>query len=267
MQHAGLAPNRVTMINALDACAHSGNIKMGAWIHGAVKRDGWEVDVVLGTALIDMYVKCGRVEEGLGVFWRMKDKNVFTWNAVIKGLALAKSGHEAIWWFKRMESDGVRPDEVTLLAVLSACSHAGLLDQGREVFRLLLDGRYGFVPNVKHYACMVDVLARSGRLKEAVEFMGSMPFEPTKTMWGSLLAACKSQGALELGLLAATKLLQMEPENTAYYVHLSNLYAAMGRWSDVEKVRGVIKDRHLTKDLGCSSVEVEHQSHVSELFA
>ncbi|TKY61800.1 Pentatricopeptide repeat-containing protein [Spatholobus suberectus] len=256
MQYAGVVPNRVTMINALDACAHSGNIEMGKWIHGVLKR---ELDVVLGTALIDMYTKCGRVEEGLGVFWSMKEKNVFTWNAVIKGLALAKSGHEAIWWFNRMERDGVRADEVTLLAVLSACSHAGLVDKGRKIFGLLVDGRYGFCPDVRHYACMVDVLARSGRLREAVEFMGCMPFGPTKSMWGSLLVGSKSQGDLELGLLAAGKLIQMEPENTAYYVHLSNLYAAMGRWSDVEKVRGLMKDRELTKDLGCSSVEVEHQ--------
>ncbi|KAG4913683.1 hypothetical protein JHK82_054269 [Glycine max] len=267
MQYAGFVPNRVTMINALHACAHSGNVDMGAWIHGVIKREGWELDVVLGTALIDMYGKCGRVEEGLNVFRSMKEKNVFTWNTVIKGLALAKSGQEAIWWFNKMEKDGVRPDEVTLLAVLSACSHSGLVDMGREIFGLLVDGRYGCCPNVIHYACMVDVLARSGRLKEAVEFMGCMPFGPTKAMWGSLLVGSKAQGDLELGLLAAGKLIELEPDNTAYYVHLSNLYAAMGRWTDVEKVRGVMKDRQLTKDLGCSSVEVQHQRNVGELLA
>lgn len=208
-------------------------------------------------------------ESGRGVecVWSMKEKNVFTWNAVIKGLALAKSGQEAIWWFNKMEKDGVRPDEVTLLAVLSACSHSGLVDKGREIFGLLVDGRYGCCPNVIHYACMVDVLARSGRLKEAVEFMGCMPFGPTKAMWGSLLVGSKAQGDLELGLLAAGKLIELEPDNTVYYVHLSNLYAAMGRWTDVEKVRGVMKDRQLTKDLGCSSVEVQHQRNVGELLA
>ena len=208
-------------------------------------------------------------ESGRGVecVWSMKEKNVFTWNAVIKGLALAKSGQEAIWWFNRTEKDGVKADEVTLLAVLTACSHSGLVDKGREIFGLLVDGRYGCCPNVIHYACMVDVLARSGRLKEAVEFMGCMPFGPTKAMWGSLLVGSKAQGDLELALLAAGKLIELEPDNTAYYIHLSNLYAVMGRWSDVEKERGLMKDRQLTKDLGCSSVEVEHQSHVSELLA
>ncbi|CAJ1878649.1 unnamed protein product [Sphenostylis stenocarpa] len=263
MQYAGFVPNRVTMINALHACTHSGNVEMGAWIHGVVEREGWELDVILGTALVDMYGKCGRVEEGLNVFRSMKEKNVFTWNAVIKGLALAKSGHEAIWWFNRMENEGVRADEVTLLAVLSACSHSGLVDKGREIFVLLVDGRYGFCANVKHYACMVDVLARSGRLHEAFEFMERMPFGPTKAMWGSLLVGSKAQGDLELGLLAAGKLIELEKGNTAYYVHLSNLYAEMGRWGDVEKVRRVMKDRQLTKDLGCSSVEVEHQEFLA----
>ncbi|KAG5055859.1 hypothetical protein JHK85_008369 [Glycine max] len=172
MQYAGFVPNRVTMINALHACAHYGNVEMWAWIRGVIKREGWELDMVLGMALIDMYAKCGRVEEGLN------EKNVFTWNAVIKGLALAKSGQEAIWWFNRTEKDGVKADEVTLLAVLTACSHSGLVDKGREIFGLLVDGRYGVCPNVIHYACMVDMLARSGLLKETVEFMGCISDQP-----------------------------------------------------------------------------------------
>ncbi|KAK7337425.1 hypothetical protein VNO77_17999 [Canavalia gladiata] len=257
MHYAGVVPNRVTMINALAACADSGAVEMGMWIHDIIRRNGWELDVVLGTVLIEMYARCGRVEEGLNVFWSMEKKNVFTWNAVIKGLALAKSGEEAIWWFNRMEQDGVRVDDVTLLAVLSACSHSGLVNKGREIFGLLVDGKYGFYPNAKHYACMVDMLARSGHLQEAFEFMRLMPFVPTKAMWGSLLASSKSQGDLELGELAATKLVELEPDNPAYYVHLSNLYAEMGRWSGVENVRGMMKDRQLTKDFGCSSVEVD----------
>lgn len=267
MQYAGVMPNRVTMVNTLAACANSGAIEMGTWIHDMIRRNGWELDVILGTALVDMYAKCGRIEEGLRVFSSMKEKNVFTWNAVIKGLALAKSGEEAIWWFNRMEQGGIKADEVTLIAVLSACSHSGLVDLGRQIFGFLSNGKYGFYPNVKHYACMVDLLARSGRLKEAFEFMRWMPFEPTKAMWGSLLVSSKSQGDLEFSEFAAKKLVELEPDNNAYYVHLSNLYAEMGRWSDVEKVRGMMKDRQLTKDLGCSSVEVEHGRHVRELLA
>lgn len=267
MQYAGVVPNRVTMVNALAACANSGAVEMGIWIEDMIRRNGWELDVILGTALIDMYVKCGRIEEGLRVFSNMKEKNVFTWNAVIKGLALAKSGEEAILWFNRMEFDGVRADEVTLLAVLSACSHSGLVEKGRLIFGVLVDGKYGFRPNVKHYACMIDLLARAGQLQEAFEVMRCMPFEATKAMWGSLLVGSKSQGDLEFSEFAARKLVELEPDNTAYHVQLSNLYAEAGRWSDVERVRGMMKERELTKDLGCSSVEVEHQRHVSELLA
>ncbi|CAJ2632046.1 unnamed protein product [Trifolium pratense] len=267
MQYAGVVPNQVTMVNALAACASSGAIEMGIWIDDMIRRNGLELDVILGTVLIDMYVKCGRVEEGLRVFGNMKERNVFTWNTVIRGLALAKSGDEAILWFNRMELDGVRADEVTLVAVLSACSHSGLVDKGRLIFNMLVDGKYGFCPNVKHYACMVDILARGGRLREAFEIMRCMPFEPTKAMWGSLLACSKSQGELEFSEFAARKLVELEPGNAAYYVQLSNLYAEAGKWGDFERVRGMMKERELTKDLGCSSVEVEHQRSASELLA
>ncbi|KAK7396868.1 hypothetical protein VNO78_18030 [Psophocarpus tetragonolobus] len=267
LHYAGFLPTRVTIITALHASAHSPNIQMGLWIHSFIQRHAWELDLILGTSLIHMYSNCGRLQEALSVFCLMKHRNVYTWNALLKGFALAKSGHQAISCFNIMDKDGVRPDQVTFLALLSACSHSGLVDQARHFFNLLLHSKYGFCANVKHYACMVDVLARSGLLTEAVELMGRMPFQPTKAMWGSLLLASKAQPDFQLGLLAARNLIQLDPDNTAYYVHLSNLYAAMGRWSHVEKVRGIIKDRHLTKDLGSSSVEVEHQSHVSQLFA
>ncbi|KAI4349639.1 hypothetical protein L6164_010203 [Bauhinia variegata] len=261
MQYAGVVPNRVTMINALAACANFGAIEMGIWIHDVIKKSGWELDVILGTALIEMYAKCGRIDEALSVFRSMKEKNVFTWNVIIKGLALTKSGEEAIRWFRRMEQEGFRADEVTLVVVLSACSHYGLVNIGRQIFGSFIGGKYGFSPNFKHYACMVDLLARAGRPKEAFEFIRGMPFEPTKAMWGSLLASSKSRGDLEFSEFAARKLVELEPDNTAYHIHLSNLYAEMGRWSDVEKVRTMMKDRGLTKDLGYSSVELGPQEH------
>lgn len=263
MQYAGEVPNQVTMVNALAACANFGAIEMGIWIHDIINKNGWELDVILGTALLEMYAKCGRVEEAMNVFRIMKEKNVFTWNALIKGLALAKSGEEAIWWFNRMEEEGIRADEVTLVAILSACSHSGLVDTGQQIFIYLVNGKYGFSPNVKHYACIVDILARSGRFKEAFDFMRHMPFEPTKAMWGSLFASSKSQGDLEFSEFAARKLVELEPHNSAYYINLSNLYAEMRRWSDAEKVRQIMKDRQLIKDLGCSSVEIEPQWHAN----
>lgn len=255
MQYAGVEPNRVTMVNALAACASFGAIEMGVWIHEFVKRKSWEIDVILGTSLIDMYGKCGRIKEGLVVFQAMKEKNVYTWNALINGLALAKSGEEAIALFEKMDQEGVEADEVTLVAVLCACSHSGLVDVGRQIFRSLIDGRFGFSPGIKHYSCMVDLLARCGCIEEAFELIKNMPFDATKSMWGSLLAGGRAHGSLEVSEFAARKLVEMEPMNGPYYAVLSNICAEMGKWSEVEKVREIMKERGLKKDLGLSSVE------------
>ncbi|KAJ0110595.1 hypothetical protein Patl1_01039 [Pistacia atlantica] len=265
MQYAGVEPSCATMVNALSACAKFSAIEMGIWIHDFMKRRRWELNVNLGTALVDMYASCGRIEEGLKVFQGMKEKNEITWNAVIKGLALVKSGEEAVWWFNRMEQEGYKADDVTLVSVLCACSHSGLVDTGQEIFSSLIDRKYGFPPGVKHYACMIDLFARAGFLKDAFKFITEMPFEPTKSMWGSLLAGCRDQGSLELSEFVTKKLLELEPDNSAYYVVLSNLYAQMGRWSDAEKVRELMKVRGLKKDLGSSFLETGPQEIVYEL--
>ncbi|KAK4492581.1 hypothetical protein RD792_003396 [Penstemon davidsonii] len=267
MRSEGVAPNQVTVVNALAACACFGALDMGVWIHEHVKRNGWELDVILGTSLIVMYGKCGKTEEALFVFDEMKEKNVFTWNAVIKGLALSKGGKEAIRWFFRMEEKGIQPDEVTLISVLCACAQSGFVHMGRRIFSLLADGRFGFPPNVKHYACMVDLLARSRCLDEAFKMINEMPFKPTVSLWGALLAGCRTQANVELGEIAAWKLVELEPQNSAYYVVLSNLYAEMGKWSDVEKVRNLMRERGLKKDMGSSTVEFEHQEHALDSVA
>lgn len=267
MQYAGVVPNRVTMVNVLAACASFGALEMGVWIHDCIRRNGWELDVILGTSLIDMYGACGKTQEALAVFDSMTEKNTFTWNALIKGLAVAKSGEEAVWWFKRMEQEKISADEVTLVQVLCACSHSGLVDIGRQIFSSLSNGEYGFLASVKHYACMIDLYARAGCLEDAMKYLREMPYEPTKAMLGSLLAAGKTHGDLELSEFAATKLVELEPGNSAYYVLLSNLYAEMGRWNDVEKVRGMMKQRDLKKDLGCSSTELEPFDQVDQLVA
>ncbi|KAL6214848.1 hypothetical protein ACLB2K_014280 [Fragaria x ananassa] len=267
MQYAGVAPNAVTMVNALAACASFGALEMGVWIHECIRREGWELDVKLGTALIDMYGTCGRIEEALAVFNGMEEKNTFTWNALIKGFAVAKSGKEAVWWFGRMEQEGFGADNVTLVQVLCACSHSGLVDVGRQIFCSLSNGKYGFLPSIKHYACMIDLLARAGCLEAAVKCLREMPYQPTKAILGSLLAVGKTHGDLPLSEFAAAKLVELEPGNSAYYVLLSNLYAEMGRWNDVEKVRAMMKERDLKKELGCSSTEREFCNQVDQLVA
>lgn len=267
MLSVGVEPNRVTMVNALSACASSGALNVGVWIHEFMKRRAWKLDVILGTSLIDMYGMNGRMEDGLKVFQTMEEKNVLTWNALIKGLALAKNGHEAVWWFCRMEEERAEPDEVTLIGVLCACVHSGLVQKGRDIFSSLLGGKYGFAPGVKHYACMVDLFSRSGYLEDAIRIIKEMPFEATRTIWGSFLSGCRAHGNLDLSELAAWKLVQLAPESPVYYVVLSNLYAEMGKWDHVEKIRRLMKEMELNKDLGSSSVELEHQEDVLKLTA
>lgn len=254
MRSEGVMPNQVTAVNALAACAGRGALDLGVWIHEHLRRSGWELDVILGTALIDMYGRCGQIKKAMHVFEEINEKNVFTWNAVIKGLALSKNGSEAVNWFLKMKDEGVQPDDVTLIAVLSACVHSGFVHEGRRIFSSLVDGKYGFPPSVKHYSCMVDLLARSNCLDEALRLIKVMPFEPTVSVWGALLGGCRAQGNDELGEFAAWKLVELEPQNSAYYVMLSNLYAEKGRWNDVEKVRNLAKDRGLRKDMGSSTV-------------
>ncbi|CAL9775733.1 unnamed protein product [Musa acuminata subsp. burmannicoides] len=255
MQYAGVAPNRVTMVNALAACAAHGTLDMGVWIHDYVRSRGWELDVVLGTSLIDMYGKCGRIDAGIGVFSSMAERNVYTWNSLIMGLALAKSGDEALSWFSRMEGEGVNPNAITLLGVLCACSHAGLVEAGRRVFDSLLRGSYGFRPEIRHYGCMVDLLGRAGFLGAAVELIETMPFAPNAVIWGSLMHASRTRGELSFGELAARKLVELEPTNVAYHVVLANLYAEMGRWREAEEVRRLVKEGGLRKDAGWSFAE------------
>ncbi|XP_060171072.1 pentatricopeptide repeat-containing protein At1g50270-like [Lycium barbarum] len=266
MRNVDVAPNRVTMVNALSACANCGSLDIGVWIHDYIRRSGWEMDVILGTSLIDMYGKCGKIEHGFWVFREMKFKNVYTWNAVIRGLALAKSGEEALRWFFVMEGENVKPDEVTLVAVLCACAYSGMVDQGREIFSWLMSGKYGFLPNAKHCACMVDLLARSGYLEDTLRVIEEMQVEPTKSVWGAFLAGCRLHGNQELSEFAAWKLIGLAPKNSGYYVVLANVYGEMGRWNDAEKIRGLMKERGLSKDLGSSSVEVEDQKDLFELL-
>ncbi|GER35225.1 pentatricopeptide repeat-containing protein, partial [Striga asiatica] len=237
MRSHGVMPNRVTAVNALAACAGHGALNMGLWIHEYVKSSRWEMDLILGTALIDMYGKCGQIESGLLVFHQMPEKNVCTWNTVIKGLALSKNGKEAIKYFLRMEKEGARPNEVTLIAVLSACVQSGLLHMGQLVFSALSNGKYGFSPNVKHYSCMIDLLVRCGCLDEAVGLIKEMPFEPSVSIWGALLCGCRALGEFDLGEFAALKMVELEPGNFGYYVVLCDFYAENGKWDDVKRVR------------------------------
>nr|CAD1830016.1 unnamed protein product [Ananas comosus var. bracteatus] len=195
---AAPAPNRVTMVGALGACAARGAVDVGARIHDYVRARRWELDVVLGTALVDMYAKCGAAEAALAVFGAMPERSAGTWNALIAGLARARGGAEALRWFARMEEEEgeAAPDAATITAVLSACAHSGLVDAGVAIFGRAARGGYAFgAPTVRHYGCVVDMLGRAGRVAEAAAVVRAMPCAPSAAVWGRCWGRAGRAGA------------------------------------------------------------------------
>ncbi|XP_058112334.1 putative pentatricopeptide repeat-containing protein At3g15930 [Magnolia sinica] len=260
MQVAKIRPDEFTMVSILTACAHLGALELGEWIRVYIDKNMIKNDVYVGNALIDMYAKCGNVESAVEVFQNMNQRDKFTWTAMIVGLAVNGHGEEALDMFYKMLRAGIDPDEVTYVGVLCACTHAGMVDEGRVLFSSMTKN-HGIVPNVAHYGCMVDLLGRSGRLKEALEIIGSMPMKPNSVVWGALLGACRVHKNVELAETVAKSLLDLEPENGAVYVLLSNIYAACNRWEDVRKIRKLMTDRGIQKTPGCSLIEMNGSVH------
>jgi pentatricopeptide repeat protein len=256
MQSMGEKPDVVTMLSLLSACANSGDLDVGRRLHSSLSekfsRAGFTV--VLGNALIDMYAKCGSMKSALEVFWVMRDKDVSTWNSIIGGLALHGHVPESIDLFKKMLKEKVRPDEITFVAVLIACSHGGMVDRGREYFNLMQQ-QYRIEPNVKHYGCMVDMLGRAGLLREAFEFIDTMKVEPNSVIWRTILGACRVHGEIELAEHANRQLLKARSDDSGDYVLLSNIYASAGEWLESEKMRKLMDDSGVNKEAGRTVVD------------
>eukprot|EP01018_Ginkgo_biloba_P034076 Gb_04449 [translate_table: standard] len=260
MQLADVKPNPITMVSVLQACAHLGAQQQGKWIHDYIIRSGFESNVFVGTALIDMYAKCGSIETARQLFDKMSKRDVVAWTAMIAAYGMHGHGKDALALFSEMQHTNLQPNHITFISVLSACSHAGLVDEGWQYFECMKQN-YCITPKVEHYACMVDLLGRAGHLDEAHDFIKKMPLEPDVSVWGSLLAACRVHRNIELGEHVAKRLFDLDPENAGYYVLLSNIYCAAGRWDDATKVRATVKERGLKKPPGCSFIEVNNTVH------
>lgn len=253
-------PNYVTLVSVLPAISHLGALELGKWVHLYADKNGIEIDDVLGSALIDMYSKCGSVDKALQVFERLPKKSTITWNAIINGLAIHGRADEAIHYFSRMQEGGVKPSDVTYIAVLTACSHGGKVSEGKVFFNHMIRVA-GFRPRIEHYGCMVDLLARNGLLKDAEKFILDMPIKPDDVIWKALLGACKMHGEIEMGRRVAKHLMEMAPSDSGSYVALSNMYALLGDWDGVAQVRLLMKDRDIRKDPGCSWIELHGEIH------
>jgi pentatricopeptide repeat protein len=260
MQLVGMKSDPVTIVSILPACARLAILQQGKEIHDYAMRRGFESSVSVGNSLIDMYCKCGSIEVAHKVFDSMYQKDLVSWNSIIAGYGMHGYGEDALAFFHQMHQIGVKPDHITFVAVLSACNHAGLVDKGRQYFNCMSQD-YCIMPRMEHYACMADLLGRAGCLDEAYSFIKKMPLEPSADVWGALLGACRTYNNIELGENVADILFKLKPEDTGYYILLSNIYAAANRWDDVAKVRAVIKDRGLKKRPGCSWIEVRDRVH------
>ncbi|KAL6009059.1 hypothetical protein ACLOJK_022286 [Asimina triloba] len=266
MQRAQIQPDHVALIAALSACAELGNLKMGRQIHvSLIECDLQQQRLVrLNNALIHMYAKCGVIEEAHRIFQEMSWRSLVTWTSMITGFAIHGRGADALSIFDRMQTEGgARPDEITFIGVLSACSHAGWVDAGRRYFAQMTQV-FHIKPRIEHYGCMVDLLSRAGLLDEARELIDAMPFEPNDVVWGAVLGGCRIHKNAEMaGHVAGQLLTELDqPDRAAgYLVLLSNVYAAAKRWDDVGRVREKMVEMGVRKPVGRSWIEVNGAIH------
>jgi pentatricopeptide repeat protein len=260
MQHTGLESDEATFASIVSACANLAVLEHGRHIHAHIFCIGFESSMSVVNALVTMYAKCGDIEDARKVFEKMIERDVVSWNAMIVGHAQHGDGVEALRLFDQMLLTGIRPDAITFLGVLSACSHIGLVDRGHYYFHSMRH-EHNITPRMDHHACMIDLLGRAGCLDEAEDFINKMPFQPDVSIWVALLSACRVHGNIEIGKHVAQLLFDLEPQNTSSYVLLSNIYSAAGRWDDAAKVRKMMKDREVKKKPGCSWIEVKNRVH------
>jgi pentatricopeptide repeat protein len=260
MQGAGIQPNQFTFSSVLPACANLADLEQGMHIHEEIKRCGFQSNVFVANALVDMYAKCGRVETARDVFDRISEPDVVSWTAIIAGYAMHGSAKEALKFFEDMKHSGISPNHVTLVSVLSACCHAGLVEEGYQYFNCM-STHYRITPVMEHYSCMVDLLGRAGHLDEAKDFINKMPIKADASVWSCLLSACRIYSNIELGEYAAEQLFELNPENDYAYVLLSNIYAAASRWEDIEKIRKRMNGRGVKRNPGCSWIQVDKKMH------
>ncbi|KAE8689497.1 Pentatricopeptide repeat-containing protein [Hibiscus syriacus] len=227
MRDSGVKPDSTTFVSLLSACAQVGATGLGCWVHEYIARNCFDMNVVLGTALINMYSRCGNVIKAREVFDSMEEKNIVAWTAIISGYGMHGHGSRALELFNEMRLHGLQPNNVTFVAILSACAHAGLVNEGRRIFASMKQ-EYGLEPSVEHQVCMVDMLGRAGHLNEAYQFIKDIPKEPAAAVWTAMLGSCKMHKNFDLGVEVAEHLLSLEPENPGHYVMLSNIYALAG---------------------------------------
>ncbi|XP_059635740.1 pentatricopeptide repeat-containing protein At4g31070, mitochondrial-like [Cornus florida] len=259
MQMEGIQPNSVTLLAVLSACTNLASVNHGRAVHGYILKSSFSYETFIANSLINMYLKCGCLMDSHQIFKEMYVKDPISWSGLINAHALHGYGEEALQLFLEMQELGLEPDAITYLAILSACNHAGLVEEGQKLFaEAVKDDK--ILLTTEHYACYIDLLGKAGKLEDAYEIVTTMSIKPSTRIWSSLISACKIHGRLEVAEMLAHRLIKLDPENAANYMLLSMVYAESGNWFGVEEVRREMTVRGLRKSYGFSKIELENDN-------
>uniref|UniRef100_A0A0E0IDG2 DYW domain-containing protein n=1 Tax=Oryza nivara TaxID=4536 RepID=A0A0E0IDG2_ORYNI len=261
MLREGTKPDQATLIALLTACSSLALLRQGRSTHAVVIKAMLESSISICNALMTMYSKCGNVDESELVFMSLKSQDIVSWNTIIAAYAQHGRHQKVIALFHEMELCGLIPNDITFLSMLSACGHAGRVDESLKLFDLMFS-KYAISPRAEHYACIVDILSRAGQLEKACSYIKEMPSEAEKNVWGTLLCASQTHGNVQLGELAAKMLVLSDFESSGAYVMLSNIYAAAGMWGEVNRVRSQMKEKGVKKQPGHSWTEIADKVHM-----
>ncbi|KAG6519499.1 hypothetical protein ZIOFF_022993 [Zingiber officinale] len=256
MKRANEKPNDATMVSLLSACSHLGALDRGKQLHQSMDEKNIKINTILATALIDMYAKCGSIALAMEIFRDIQHKDLLAWNTIIGGMAIHGHAEGALQLFNEMTNSGISPDDITFVMLLTACSHAGMVTEGKRMLDCMKD-EYGIDPKVEHYGCVIDLLARAGLLEEAMELTKHMPMEPNAPTWGALLGGCKIHRNSEIADGVGKHLIHLQPRHSGRYILLSNIYATVGRWDDVNKIRSNMLVSGVAKIPGISMIELD----------
>lgn len=258
MLSEGFKPSIFTYSSILSICGDIPAIEWGKQTHCCVLKPGFECNVVVGSTLIDMYAKCGRLNDARKVFDSLSSKNLVSWNSMLVGYAQHGCGKEALEIYDMMQKNGIVPSDVTFIGILSACGHVGFVEEGWHFFNSMIKD-YGISPKMDHIASLVDLFSRRGQTQRAYEFIKSFPVEPDKVVWRCLLSGCKTSKDWALGRYAAEQILRIDPEDTSAHIMLSNIYAEAKMWDETAQVRRIMKEKALKKDTGYSWIELKNK--------
>nr|GEX55520.1 pentatricopeptide repeat-containing protein At2g13600-like [Tanacetum cinerariifolium] len=261
MRQQGIKPDWITFVSSIGACANAAILKLGHQIVSQVEKFGFGSDVTVKNSIVTMYSKCGRIKEAEKTFDSIVTKNLVSWNAMMAGYAQSGQGHQVINTFEKMLESGIMPDHISYVSVFSGCSHSGLVSEGHHYFDMMIKD-HEISPTCEHFACMVDLLSRSGHIEKAKDLIDKMPMEPNAAVWGALLGACRIHGNSIMAETALKNLVELDAEDSGSYVLLANLYSDSGNLENVSNVRKFMKDKGIRKNPGCSWMEVDNRVHV-----